>query len=160
MKGGRTMVRYLYVLASFVLVTVPSVVYAQDPVVSGTTSLLAKGRYEPLDGVEITVYRKAPAGQTKSKGGGTFSVACAAGTPVQVLFRGPTGELPALQSLKADTGTKHNVHVTLFTVEDAKAAGINVYAYIRALIDQLLASGVSPKDPQVISLRELMNKYG
>jgi hypothetical protein len=154
------MVRYVPVFLLLVLMSVPAPAYAQDPVVSGTTSLLAQGKYEPLDGVEITVYRKAPAGQTKSKGLGAFSVSFAAGTPVQVLFRGPKGELPALQSLKADRGTTHDVHVTLFTVEDAKKAGINVYSYIRALIDQLLASGVDPKDPQILSLRDLMNKYG
>lgn len=150
-------VRFLLVLLVWVL---PLIAWAGDPVIFGTTTFIAREDYHPLDGVQVTVYRKAPAGIATSHDGGKFDVQFAAGPPVYVLFEGPEGHIPQLQSLGAAAGMKHEVHVTLFTIEEAKRQEINIFAYIRAIVEQLQAVGVPKNSETLQRLRTLMNKFG
>ena len=138
----------------------PPALCADDPVIKGTTTYIDGGVYKPLDGVQVTVFRKAPAGSDTSRSGGKFGVQFAAGTPVNVLFDGPEGLLPQLQSLSADKDVKHDVHVTLFTIEEAKRLRIDAYAYVKAIIDQLVAAGVRESSEELGRLRTLLNKLG
>jgi hypothetical protein len=135
-------------------------VFAADPQIKGTTTFIERGVYMPLDGVQVTVFRKAPAGSDTSKNGGKFEADFASGSPVQVLFEGPESFVPQLQSLSADVDVKHDVHVTLFTLEEAKRQRINAHAYVKAIIDQLLAAGVRENSKELDRLRAIMNKFG
>ena len=133
---------------------------AQTAVLAGTTSFVEHGIYKPLDGVRITIYRVGPVTAGDSKNKGQFDIPFASGPPVYALFKGPSDQLPALQSLKAEAGTHHDVHVTLYTVAEARRQGINPYGYVKAILDQLAAVGVKPDDPQVKELQALMSKLG
>lgn len=133
---------------------------AADPVLSGTTMYLDGQAYKTLDGVQVTVMRKSPVASDVSKNNGKFSFEFAAGTPVHVLFEGPDGHVPQLQSLGARDDLKHDVHVTLFTVEEARKRGINVYAYVKAIFEQLEAAGADPRSEPMQRLRGLMGKLG
>lgn len=154
MFGTRAGLPSILLQCSLQLIAQPS------PNLAGTTSYVENGVYRPLDGVEVTVYRKAPVGQETSNAGGKFSVTFSGGPPVTVLFRGPDGHLPALQSLNANAGTKHQVHVTLYTIDEARKQGINSHSYVQSIINQLVALGVSPEDKQLQALRSLMGKIG
>jgi hypothetical protein len=146
-------------LALSAVVSLPAL-GAEDPIVKGTTTYIDSGVYMPLDGVQVTVVRKSPLDSKTSMSGGKFGIQFAAGTPVHVLFEGPDGLLPQLQSLSADKDIKHDVHVTLFTVEEAKRQRINAYAYVKAIIDQLIAAGVEETSKELLRLKELLRKLG
>lgn len=149
--------RLLFALVALLL---PAVAHAQGAVLGGTTTFLEKGVYKPLAGVPITIYRKAPVTSGLSQEQGRFSIPYAEGSPVYALFTGPNGELPLLQALNAARTTKHDVHVTLFTVEEAKSQGINPYTYVRAIIDLLTAVGVDPRDAGLQRLQALLSRLG
>jgi hypothetical protein len=132
-----------------------------NPVVAGTTTFVDGLTYKPLDGVQVTVMRKAPVRSDTTKGGGHFRIEYEQGTPVHVLFDTQDDRhLPELQSLSGAPNLAHQVHVTLYTIDQARKQNINVPAYVKAILDTLEAAGVDPKSAPMERLRRLLSKVG
>jgi hypothetical protein len=129
-----------------------------DPSISGKTTYLQGQTYKALDGVDVTVMRKGSTGKSDtSKNGGMFGTDFPAGGPVKVLFYGPTGTVPQLQSLSAEAGVAHRVEVTLYTIAEAKERGVNVQLHIKSIVDQLAAEGITDEtNEQVKKLKALL----
>lgn len=140
----------------------PPLVPAGHAVVSGTTTVLQGTTYVPRDGIQVTVMRKALVTSTQSSGGGRFVRDYAAGTPVKVLFDVPSGQqhLPQLQSLSGKEGLRHDVHVTLYTIDEASKQGINSYAHVQAIIALLRADGVPDTAEPMRRLQALASTLG
>jgi hypothetical protein len=132
-----------------------------NPVVAGTTTYVDGTTYKALDGVQVTVMRKAPVKGDTSKNGGHFRIEYEQGTPVYVLFDTQDNRrLPELQSLSGASKLTHEVHVTLYTIEQAKEQKINPYGHVKAVLDALEAAGVDPKSEPMQRLRTLLSKLG
>jgi hypothetical protein len=146
------------------LASLPLVVSAEDTSISGTTTYISGTDYYPLDGVQVMAFRKAPVTSTVSHDGGEFSLDVPPGTPVQVVFMGPDlpseEHLPALESLVAEENTRHELHVALYTISEARRQGINVYQFIDGLVRQLEATGISRNNAIMTRLISLRDKNG
>lgn len=121
----------------------------------------SNGQYSALPNIPISVYRNTAfviSGSSDSKG--EINLAIAPGAPVKVLFAGPNGFLPELQSLAAAPGMKHTVYVSLLTIPQAKALKIDPLKHVKAIIDQLKAQGVPEDDESLKSLNDLLSKLG
>ncbi|MEM6853417.1 MAG: hypothetical protein AAF593_03315 [Planctomycetota bacterium] len=151
------------VYAAFLAIFVTSIAAgeaAADPNISGSVSFIENKQYKPIEGVEVIVMREAPVSSGKSDAGGQFTIDYAAGRPVHVVFFGPTNSVPELQSLSGQETVTHSVHVTLYTLDQANALNINVFQYVAAIRDKLLASGVAGDDQVIQRLQEYMNQVG
>jgi hypothetical protein len=143
------------------LIAMPAAAQAANPIVTGTTTIFDSGQYHPVDGVDVVAYRNgSPVDDDVSKTQGKFAVKFTVGAPVHVLFYGAHDTVPQLQSLAGDSDMLHSVHVTLYTIDEAKKQGINVYAYVKGIVEQLKATGVREDDPRLQRLQTLLRRVG
>lgn len=137
-------------------------ILAQDSfTLSGSTSKMIGIDYQVMPHVEFNVLRNSPVfpRPLESDDDGIIQdVPVPAGTPVSVLFFGPNDYLPVLQSLSGEVGKRHEVHVTLLTIEQAVEQGMDVDQYFMSLLYHLAARGIGEGKPLWNRLNELRAK--